>query len=163
MEYVVIRRNYARSLNYHRTQSHGSNYHKPRALRCLIKDNGAARCEQHYPRSETHDAPAGRQRFCNLLVCGERFGFMFVSIVHLFETDTAVLLHLQDNNCEFAVIRKIRVREQVRNVHAIDKIAKFATQINCTANTQAEPQTAQGRGVFVRGGSGAEKYNRNSD
>ena len=111
-------------------------------MRCLGKENGAARCEQHCPRSETHGAPAGAQRICNLLVCGDRFGFMFVSIVHLVETDTAVLLHLQENNCEFAVIRKIR---EVRNVHTIGKISKFATQIHCTANMQAEPQTVQER------------------
>ena len=158
---VVIRRNSAPSVNHHRAQSHGSSYHKPRPLRCLIKDNGAARCEQHCPRSETHGAPAGAQRICNLLVCGDRFGFMFVSIVHLVETDTAVLLHLQDNNCEFAVIRKIRVREQVRNVHAIDKITKFATQIYCTANRQAEPLSA--RACLWVGGLVPGNYNRNSD
>jgi len=40
---------------------------------------------------------------------------------------------------------KIGVREQVRNVRAIGKIAKVETQIYCTANMQAEPQTVQGR------------------
>ena len=95
--YVVMRRNAARSLNHHRTQSDGSSYHKPRPSRCLAKDNGAARCKcnskQHYASSDARDTRAGEPGICNLLVCGDRFGLMLVRIVHLVETDTAVLLY----------------------------------------------------------------------
>ena len=52
-------------------------------------------------------------------------------------------------------------REFAINVHAIDKITKFATQIYCTANRQAEPLSA--RACLWVGGLVPGNYNRNSD
>ena len=91
---------------------------------------------------------------------------MFVSIVHLVETDNAVQ-YRYCYTCRTIIVslqspeKSVCEREFAINVHAIDKITKFATQIYCTANRQAEPLSA--RACLWVGRLVPGKYNRNSD